>query len=85
MSTDLMPTRPNGPASAVSLLDEAFADLHLVRACLDELREADAALVSRQTLVGRAERCLDDAVAALRSLRVRVADVEGRAPQGQES
>jgi hypothetical protein len=69
-----MPTQPESSQSAASVLDEALADLHLVRACLDELREPSAALVPPQTLVVRAERCLDDAVAALRSLRVRVAD-----------
>ncbi|HEY1245861.1 MAG TPA: hypothetical protein VGF29_13635 [Hyphomicrobiaceae bacterium] len=53
-------------------------DVHLVRACLDELREPGAALVPQQTLVGRAERCLDDVVATLRRLRSRA-----RAPSAE--
>jgi hypothetical protein len=72
-----MPTQPVPFQSVVSVVDEALADLHMVRACLDELREPGAALVPPQTLVGRAERCLDDVVAAVRSLRIRVAELEG--------
>jgi hypothetical protein len=71
-----MSAQPEATRSAVSLLDEALADLRLVRTCLDELREPDAALFPTETLVGRAERCVDDVVATLRSLCIRVADKE---------
>lgn len=47
-----MPTQPEPSQSAVSVLDEALADLHLIRACLDELREPGAALVPRRPSSG---------------------------------
>jgi hypothetical protein len=81
-----MPTQPEPSQSAVSLLDEALADTVLVRACVEGLRQPDAAIASPQALAERAERLLDGITAALRSARVRVADAEGGAPQkGQES
>jgi hypothetical protein len=57
-------------------LDHALGRVDMLRTCLDELRRPDAALVPVQTLVERAESCLDDVLSALRSLRVRVAALE---------
>jgi hypothetical protein len=71
-----MPTQPEPSQSAVDLLDHALGRVDMVRACLDELRRPDAALVPAQTLVERAESCLDDVLSALRSLRPRIATLE---------
>jgi hypothetical protein len=62
--------------NAVDLLDLALGRVDMARGCLDELRQPQTALVSTQTLIERAESCLDDVVGALRSARVRVADLE---------
>jgi hypothetical protein len=71
-----MPTQPEPSQSAVDLLDHALGRVDMVRACLDELRRPDAALVASQTLVERAESCLDDVLSALRSLRRRLTTPE---------
>jgi hypothetical protein len=70
-----MPTQPEPSQSAVSVLDEALADLDLVRDCLDELRQPGAAIAAPQTLIERAETRVDAIAAALRRLRVRVVDL----------
>jgi hypothetical protein len=71
-----MRTQPEPSQSAVELLDHALGRVDMVRGCLEELRRPDAALVSAQALVERAESCLDDVLGALRRLRVRVAALE---------
>jgi hypothetical protein len=70
-----MPTQTEASQSAVSVLDEALADLDLVRDCPDQLRQPGAAIAAPQTHIERAETRVDAIVAALRSLRIRVADL----------
>jgi hypothetical protein len=73
-----MPAQSEPSQSAIDLLDLALGRVDMVRVCLDELRRPEAALVPAQTLVERAEACLDDVVSTLRGVRFRIADREAR-------